>query len=183
MAIEAADVAEGVEAVVVDPVVGLFASDEQTCEREIAIELVACGVGFDDGAVLGAVPVELVGDKRGAAGLFDALAITVVEVGLSGGGGEMIFGVVGILEIPRLRDDEVSRRVVGVANDLVLGVHGEAEIFLGAASVQGGDGTDGEKVAPRIVTELFAPAALNANGVALIGWLICRASFCSSYAI
>jgi hypothetical protein len=50
-----ANVAEGVEAVVVNPVVGLLAGDEQAAEVEIAEEFVAGGVGLDDRVAICAV--------------------------------------------------------------------------------------------------------------------------------
>lgn len=62
VAVNPADVAEGVEAVVVDPVVGLLASDQLPIEIEIAIEFVAVAIGLDDRAAACTVPIEFVGN-------------------------------------------------------------------------------------------------------------------------
>ncbi len=51
------------------------------------------------------------------------------------GSGEVIFGVVGILEIARLSDDEVPRCVIRIADNLVLGAHGDAQALLRATSI------------------------------------------------
>ncbi len=60
-AVDEADIAEGVEAVVVDPIIGLFAADEPASKVEVAADFAAAGVGFDDGIGVRAVPVEFVG--------------------------------------------------------------------------------------------------------------------------
>lgn len=94
-AVEEADVAEGVEAVVVDPVVGLFAIDEPAGEIVVPIQFVARGVAFVNDIAVQAVPIEFVGGEGRAGSLFDALAVAIVEIGLASGSGEMIFGVEG----------------------------------------------------------------------------------------
>jgi hypothetical protein len=74
-----------------------------------------------------AVPVEFVGHGRSAgSGFFDALAVAVVEIGLAASGDEVIFGVIGVHHIAGLSDVEVPGCVVGVADDLVVCIHGDS---------------------------------------------------------
>ncbi len=67
----------------------------------------------------------------------------------------MVFGIVAINCAGGRGGDEVADSVVRVADDLILGVHGDAEAHLRATSMRRGDSGDAEEIAPGIVAMRF----------------------------
>ena len=80
--------------VVADGVGGIAAGDTLAAEENELVRDVAGGVAFVEDVAGSAVPIEL------AVGLLDALAVTIVGVGDAGSGGDLIFGIVGVLVRP-----------------------------------------------------------------------------------
>lgn len=154
-AVDAADIAEDVDPVMVDPVVGFFACDEDPLEAEITVELAAGGICFVDNFTALVIPIELVCRKRRAGSFFDALAIAVIDVGLAASRDKMIFRVKHVRRSGWRRGCKVTRSVIRIPRrgDLVFSADGAGKVeaaFLRAAGVVGGrDGSDLHKERPR----------------------------------
>src|SRR5712664_1237737 len=113
-----------VSKVIVHVARGIAAGDALAAEEHVFVRDVSGGVGLIKRVRAHAVPIEL------AVGFRDALAVAVVSVGNSGGGRELVFGVVDVSVWigtggASAGIEHVAGRVVAVAGNPVGGGGGD----------------------------------------------------------